>query len=50
MVTYSPSYFHCRVCDLELDGEEQLTAAGIEKSWTIDDADPADFSEDDDWR
>jgi hypothetical protein len=50
VVTYSPGYFHCRACGLELDGEEHLAAAGIEKSWTIDDADPADFYEDDDWR
>jgi hypothetical protein len=49
VVTYSPGYFRCRVCDLELDGEDELAAAGIEKSWTIDDVDPADFY-DDDWR
>lgn len=53
VVTYSPGYLVCRVCGLELDGEEQLRAAGIAASWTVDDADTADFYESDDegdWR
>ena len=45
VVSYFPAYLHCRVCDLELDGEEQLDAAGIERSWKIEDADAADFYE-----
>jgi flagellar hook-basal body complex protein FliE len=50
VVTYSPGYLRCHVCDLELDGEEQLAAAGVEKSWTIEDVDPADFYDEDDGR
>jgi hypothetical protein len=53
VVTYSPGYLDCRVCGLELDGEEQLAAAGVAKSWTLEDADAADFYEPDDgedWR
>jgi hypothetical protein len=29
VVTYSPGYLSCRVCDLELDGEEELSPAGV---------------------
>jgi hypothetical protein len=47
VVSYFPGYLHCRVCDLELDGEEQLEAAGIERLWKIEDADPTDFYEED---
>jgi len=53
VVTYSPGNLDCRVCGLELDGEEQLSAAGVPASWTLDDADAADFyepDEDPDWR
>lgn len=49
VVTYWPGYLHCRVCDLELDGEDQLKAAGVEKSWPIEDADPSDFYEEEDY-
>jgi hypothetical protein len=47
VVSYFPGYLHCRACDLELDGEEQLEAAEIERSWKIEDADAADFYEED---
>ena len=46
IVTYRPGYLRCRVCDLELDGEEELRAAGVPESWEIDDVDPADFYDD----
>jgi hypothetical protein len=49
IVTYRPGYLRCRVCGLELDGEEQLEAVGVEKSWNIEDADAADFYEEDDY-
>lgn len=39
---FFPGYFRCAVCDLELDGEDELQAADIEESWEID-VDPADF-------
>jgi len=48
VVTYHPGYLTCRACGLELDGEEQLEAAGVEKSWQIEDVDPTDFYDDDD--
>lgn len=52
VVTYLPGYLHCRICELELDGYDQIEAADIPTSWTVEDADPADFyePEDDDWR
>jgi hypothetical protein len=50
VVTYSPGYLYCRVCGLELDGQEQLSAAGVADSWTLEDADAADFYDADDWR
>jgi hypothetical protein len=37
------------VCDLELDGDDELELAGIPRSWDIDDASPADFYEPDDY-
>jgi hypothetical protein len=42
--TFFPGFLRCRVCDLELDGEDQLRAAGIDESWDIE-VDPADFYE-----
>jgi hypothetical protein len=52
VVTYSPGHLDCRVCGLELDGEEQLSAAGVPASWQIEDAEPQDFydADEDDWR
>ncbi len=49
VVTYRPGYLTCRVCGLELDGEEELEAAGVEKSWQIEDVDPSDFYDDDNY-
>jgi hypothetical protein len=50
VVTYSPGYLSCRVCGLELDGDEELRAAGVPEAWEIEDAEAADFYEpDDDW-
>lgn len=46
IVTFTPGYLNCRICGLELDGDEQLIAAGVATSWHIDDADPADFRDD----
>jgi len=43
VVTLFPSYFTCKVCGLELDGEEELRAAEIEDPIEIEDVDPADF-------
>jgi hypothetical protein len=52
VVTYAPGHLACRVCGLELDGEEELGAAGVPAAWQIEDAAAADFYEadDDDWR
>lgn len=46
IATFVPGYLRCRVCDLELDGEDELRLAGVEQAWEID-ADPADFYEPD---
>ncbi len=47
-VQFSPGTLECRVCDLTLDGEEELAAAGFEASWWLeeDEVDPADFYDD----
>jgi hypothetical protein len=42
-VTFTPSYLKCNACDLELDGREELDAAGVGESWKLDDWDEADF-------
>lgn len=42
--TYFPSYLRCRVCNLELDGEDELREAGMESEWGIE-VDEADFYE-----
>lgn len=47
VVTLFPSYLTCRVCGLDLDGEEELRAAEIEDPIEIEDVDPADFYEPD---
>jgi flagellar hook-basal body complex protein FliE len=51
VVTYSPGLLECRVCGLELDGEEKLQAAGLSTSWQFEDVNPADFYEppENDW-
>lgn len=49
VVTYRPGYLTCRACGLELDGDEQLDGAGVEKSWQIEDVDPGDFYEDENY-
>jgi hypothetical protein len=48
VVTFHPGYLECRVCGLELDGDDQLVAAEIEESWQIEDVDPRDFVDDND--
>jgi hypothetical protein len=45
VATFVPGGLRCRACDLELDGEDELRAAGVESSWDVEDADPADFYE-----
>jgi len=45
VVTLFPGYFACKVCGLELDGEEELSAADIEEPIEIEDVDPEDFHE-----
>jgi hypothetical protein len=43
-VTLHPSYLHCRICQLELSGEDELQAAGVPSSWGLD-VDQSDFRE-----
>jgi hypothetical protein len=40
--SFYPGYFRCAVCDLELDGEDELKAADIPEEWEIE-VDAADF-------
>jgi len=48
LATFFPGHLRCRACDLELDGDDELRAAGVEKPWEIE-VDPADFYEEPDW-
>jgi len=34
---------------LTVDDEEELAAAGVEKSWQLDDVDRSDFYDEPDW-
>jgi hypothetical protein len=43
IVTFIPSYLRCSACDLELDGREEMDAAGVGETWDLDDVDEADF-------
>lgn len=43
MVTFIPTRLSCTACGLELDGREELDAAGVGESWVLDDVDEADF-------
>jgi hypothetical protein len=45
VVTFYPGHLSCRVCELELDGEDELETAGIKKSWELEDIDSRDFYE-----
>jgi hypothetical protein len=44
-----PYHLKCRICGLELNGGDELTAAGIEQSWELEDVDPKDFELHPDW-
>lgn len=46
-VSFFPGYLRCRVCGLELDGEDQLELAGVATHWDLVDPDPADYFEPD---
>lgn len=35
VATFTPGYLHCLVCDLELDGEDELEIAGVQTSWEV---------------
>jgi hypothetical protein len=48
VVQFSPGGLECRACDLELEGEDELAAAGVPSTWTLpeDEVNPRDFYED----
>jgi hypothetical protein len=48
-VTFYPSSLECRACGLALSGDGELVAAGVERSWKLDDVDPDDFRPEPDW-
>jgi hypothetical protein len=45
VVSFFPAHLVCRACELELEGQSELEAAGMEESWTLEDVDPQDFVE-----
>jgi hypothetical protein len=42
-VTFVPRNLHCNACGLELNGREELDAAGVDEPWKLDDWDEAHF-------
>ena len=51
IITFIPSGLSCRACGLELDGREEMEAAGVDEPWVLDDVDERDFSgwDDEEW-
>lgn len=47
--TFVPQSFGCNACGLELNGRDELDAAGIAGSWTLEDVDPRDFFDGEDF-
>jgi hypothetical protein len=45
IVKLVPYHLQCRICGLELDGADELAAAGLERSWVLEDVDAEDFYE-----
>jgi hypothetical protein len=41
--TFIPSHLRCSACGLELDGRDELDAAGVEEPWVLEDVDERDF-------
>lgn len=41
--TFAPRALRCAACGLELDGTDELYAAGISDPWTLEDVDERDF-------
>ena len=40
--------FKCRICGLQLNGSDELVAAGLESEVEVEDVDPWDFHDEDD--
>jgi hypothetical protein len=40
---FIPSHLRCSACGLELDGRDELDAAGIEEPWVLENVDERDF-------
>jgi hypothetical protein len=51
VVTLHAEAFHCPFCNLQLDGSEELEAAGVGPDIEIEDPDPDFYQDDayDDW-
>ena len=47
-VCFTAQKFHCRVCNLRLDSEAEIEAAGIGTSWEIEDPDWREYEPQDD--
>jgi hypothetical protein len=48
-VTIFPQRLEYRACGLELEGEVELAAADVPRSWELDDIDPDHFREEPDY-
>jgi hypothetical protein len=44
-VMFYPARLECHCCGLRLDGEDELRSARIERSWQLEDVDPAAFAD-----
>jgi len=48
--TFIPSRLRCSACGLELDGHDELDAAGVGEPWVLEDVDERDFfGSDEEW-
>lgn len=47
-VEFYPASLECRTCRLELSGDDEMEAAGIE-AWLLEDIEPSDFVDDEDY-
>jgi hypothetical protein len=41
--TFIPTRLRCSACGIELDGRDELDAAGIAEPWPLEDVDERDF-------
>ena len=47
--TFIPSGLRCNACGLELDGRDEMDAAGTAEAWQLQDVDERDFFGEEGW-